>query len=61
MLNTIARVAVRSAQWVRNTITFNRELNDLNKMTDRELRDMGLNRTDISSLAKNIRNNRVGR
>lgn len=61
MLNTIAHVAVRSAQWVRNTITFNRELNDLNKMTDRELRDMGLNRTDISSLAKNIRNNRVGR
>lgn len=58
--NCVTRVAARSAQWVRNTVTFNKELNDLNKMTDRELRDMGLNRTDVKALAKNMRNNPIG-
>lgn len=58
--NCVTRVAARSAQWVRNTVIFNKELNDLNRMTDRELRDMGLNRTDVKALAKNMRNNPIG-
>lgn len=61
MFNTVVHVAAKSAQWVRNTIAFNRELNDLNRMTDRELRDMGLTRVDVACLAKNIKNHRVSR
>jgi uncharacterized protein YjiS (DUF1127 family) len=59
-LNCVARAAVKSAEWVRNTMAFNRELNDLNKMTDRELRDMGLSRCDVIALAKNLRNHPLG-
>ena len=59
-LNCVARAAAKSAEWVRNTMAFNRELNDLNKMTDRELRDMGLSRCDVKALAKNMRNHPVG-
>lgn len=59
-LNCVTLAAARSAQWVRNTMTFNRELNDLNRMTDKELRDMGLSRGDVKALAKNMRNHPVG-
>jgi uncharacterized protein YjiS (DUF1127 family) len=60
-LNQITRAAARSAQWVRNTIAFNKELNELNRMTDRELRDMGISRSDVKALAKNMREHPVGR
>jgi uncharacterized protein YjiS (DUF1127 family) len=60
-LNPITRVAARSAQWVRNTIAFNKELNELNKMSDRELKDMGISKSDIVALAKNMKDHRVGR
>jgi len=58
--NCVTRAAAKSVEWVRNTMAFNRELNDLNKMTDRELRDMGLSRCDVKALAKNLRNHPVG-
>jgi uncharacterized protein YjiS (DUF1127 family) len=60
-INPITRAAVRSAQWVRNTIAFNKELNELNRMTDRELRDMGISRSDVKALAQNMREHPIGR
>lgn len=59
-LKYITNLTVSSVEWIRNTITFNRELNDLNRMTDVELRDIGLSRCDVSALAKNLRNHPVG-
>lgn len=59
--NNVARSAARAAQWVRNTVNFTKELRDLNKLSDRELRDMGISRYDVSALAKNMRDNPVGR
>lgn len=60
-INTITRAAVWSAQWVRNTIAFNKELNELNRMTDRELRDMGISRSDVKALAQNMKEHPIGR
>lgn len=60
MFNTVSHIAAKSAEWVRNTMAFNRELSDLNKMTDLELKDMGLSRCDVVALAKNLRNHPVG-
>jgi uncharacterized protein YjiS (DUF1127 family) len=59
--NLITRLADRSAEWVRNTISFNKEMNDLNRMSDVELRDMGISRTDVVALAKNMSDHRVSR
>jgi uncharacterized protein YjiS (DUF1127 family) len=59
--NTVFRTAARVAQLVRNTINFTKELRDLNKLSDRELRDMGISRYDVSALAKNMREHPVGR
>lgn len=59
--NLITRVAARSAEWVRNTVSFNKEMNDLNRMSDVELRDMGISRTDVAALAKNMSDHRVSR
>jgi uncharacterized protein YjiS (DUF1127 family) len=59
--NLITRLAGRSVEWVRNTISFNKEMNDLNRMSELELRDMGISRTDVIALAKNMRDHRVCR
>jgi uncharacterized protein YjiS (DUF1127 family) len=60
-LNPVSLAAARARQWVRNTIAFNKELNQLNKMTDRELRDMGISRTDVKALANNMKERPIGR
>ena len=59
--NFITRLVDNTAEWVRNTISFNREINDLNRMSDVELRDMGISRTDVVALAKNMSDHRVSR
>lgn len=59
--NLVSRTAACAAQWVKNTVAFNRELRDLNRMSDRELRDMGLSRTDVVALSKNMKRHRIGR
>jgi len=59
--NLITRLVDNTAEWVRNTISFNREMNDLNRMSDVELRDMGISRTDVVALAKNMSDHRVSR
>lgn len=61
LLNSITRLADNAAEWVRNTISFNKEINDLSKMSDVELRDMGISRTDVIALAKNMSDHRVSR
>ena len=60
-LNSVSLAAARARQWVRNTIAFNKELNQLNKMSDRELRDMGMSRSDVKTLAKSMSTHRIGR
>jgi len=52
--NSIVRSAARAGQWVKNTIRFQREVRDLNQLTDRELRDMGIDRYDVYQLSKNM-------
>lgn len=59
--NIVARSAARAAQWVRNTVAFNRELRDLQKLSDRELRDMGMTRYDVSKLSRNLSEHTIGR
>jgi hypothetical protein len=59
--NLITRLVDNAAEWVRNTISFNKEMNDLNRMSDVELRDMGISRTDVVALAKNMSDHRVSR
>jgi uncharacterized protein YjiS (DUF1127 family) len=59
--NFITRLVDNTAEWVRNTISFNKEMNDLNRMSDVELRDMGISRTDVVALAKNMSDHRVSR
>jgi uncharacterized protein YjiS (DUF1127 family) len=60
-LNTVSLAVARARQWVNNTLAFQRELGDLNKLTDRELRDMGMTRYDASALAKNLKDSKQGR
>lgn len=59
--NPIVRSAARVGQWVRNTIRFNQEARHLNELTDRDLRDMGINRYDIHQLCKNMGERPIGR
>lgn len=59
--NPVVRFAARIGQWVRNTIRFNQEARHLNELTDRDLRDMGINRYDIHQLSKNIEQRPTGR
>ncbi len=37
---------------IRGTLALNRELNDLSRLTDRDLRDIGLSRYDAQMLAR---------
>lgn len=60
-LNPISLAVASARQWVRNTIAFNKELNELNKMSDRELRDIGMSRSDVKALAYNMKRTHVGR
>jgi uncharacterized protein YjiS (DUF1127 family) len=36
-------------------MAFRREMSDLRKLSDGELKDMGMNRTDVEALAKGLR------
>jgi uncharacterized protein YjiS (DUF1127 family) len=60
-LNTVSVATARARQWVKNTLAFRRELGDLNKLTDRDLRDMGISRYDAVALAKNLKDSHIGR
>ncbi len=49
------------ADWFRGTLAFRREMGDLNRLTDRDLKDIGINRYDVAVLAKNLKDNPIGR
>jgi uncharacterized protein YjiS (DUF1127 family) len=59
--NPIVRSAARVSQWMKNTIRFHKEVEHLNELTDRDLRDMGINRYDVRQLSKNIDQRPIGR
>jgi len=43
-----------ACSWVRSIMAIRREMRDLRRLTDTELKDMGLNRTDVEALAKGL-------
>jgi len=45
---------------VRGTLAFHKSINELNKLTDRDLKDIGLTRYDTIHLAMNMRKNKIG-
>jgi uncharacterized protein YjiS (DUF1127 family) len=59
--NMVCRSAARAGEWIRNTIKFRRELGDLERLTDRDLRDMGIDRYDVIALAKKMKDQPIGR
>jgi uncharacterized protein YjiS (DUF1127 family) len=49
------------AVWARNTLAFRREIGDLNRLNDRDLKDIGISRYDVAALSKNLKDNPLGR
>jgi hypothetical protein len=47
-------------QGVRGTVAFNRQLNDLNRLTDRDLQDIGMKRSDLKALSDRLSDTRTG-
>lgn len=44
----------RAYEWFCSAMAFRREMRDLRKLTDRELKDIGINRTDVEALARGL-------
>jgi uncharacterized protein YjiS (DUF1127 family) len=47
-------------QGVRGTVAFNRQVNDLNRLSDRDLKDIGVQRSDIKALSDRLSNSKSG-
>jgi uncharacterized protein YjiS (DUF1127 family) len=47
-------------QGVRGTVAFNRQVNDLNRLTDRDLQDIGMKRSDLKALSDRLSDTRTG-
>jgi uncharacterized protein YjiS (DUF1127 family) len=47
-------------QGVRGTVALNRQVNDLSQLSDRELRDIGMQRSDIKALSDRVSNSKLG-
>ena len=47
-------------QGVRGTVAFNRQVNDLNRLSDRDLQDIGINRSDLKALSDRLSDARTG-
>lgn len=47
-------------QGVRGTVAFNRQINDLNRLTDRDLQDIGMKRSDLKALSDRLSDTRTG-
>jgi len=45
----------RAYNWFCSAMAFRREMSDLRKLTDRELKDVGMNRTDVEALARGLK------
>jgi hypothetical protein len=47
-------------QGVRGTVAFNRQVNDLSRLTDRDLQDIGMKRSDLKALSDRLSDTRTG-
>jgi uncharacterized protein YjiS (DUF1127 family) len=47
-------------QGVRGTVAFNRQVNNLNRLSDRDLQDIGVQRSDIKTLSERLLNSKTG-
>ncbi len=47
-------------QGVRGTVAFNRQVNDLNRLSDRDLKDIGVQRSDMKALSERLSNSKSG-
>jgi uncharacterized protein YjiS (DUF1127 family) len=47
-------------QGVRGTVALNRRVNDLNQLSDRELCDIGMQRSDMKALSDRISSSKLG-
>lgn len=45
---------------VRGTVALNRQVKDLDRLSDRELRDIGIQRSDIRELSERLANSKSG-
>ena len=45
---------------VRGTVAFNRQVKDLNQLSDRDLQDIGVQRSDIRELSERLQNSKTG-
>jgi len=53
-MTTTLRTMHGAYTWVRSMMAIRREMRDLRRLTDSELKDMGLNRTDVEALARGL-------
>lgn len=47
-------------QGVRGTVALNRQVNDLSRLSDRDLHDIGIQRSDIKALSERLLNSKYG-
>ena len=47
-------------QGVRGTVAFNRQVNDLGRLSDRDLQDIGMKRSDLKDLTDRLSDSRTG-
>lgn len=47
-------------QGVRGTVAFNRQVNDLSRLSDRDLQDIGMKRSDLKALSDRLSDTRIG-
>ena len=45
---------------IRGTVALNRQVNDLNRLSDRDLKDIGVQRSDIQELSERLQNSKTG-
>ena len=45
---------------VRGTVALNRQVKDLNRLSDRDLKDIGVQRSDITELSERLLNSKSG-
>jgi len=47
-------------QGVRGTVALNRQVNNLDRLSDRDLKDIGVQRSDIKALSERLSNSKTG-
>jgi len=47
-------------QGVRGTVALNKQVNNLDRLSDRDLKDIGVQRSDIKALSERLSNSKTG-